>query len=106
MKHQQIHKELGISYKYYSKLRSKYKFFAYITDLLTLDYVLNLDELLAQGLLNDLKLCLTKYKGSFSGLELALFGNLVSFDNVAYLKSLTSSVDRFQEHKWHYANQE
>ncbi|TXH56059.1 MAG: hypothetical protein E6Q89_05930, partial [Bacteroidia bacterium] len=78
MKHQTIYKELGISYKNYTKLRNKYRFFAYITDLLTLDYVLNLDNVLANQLLDDLKEIL-QYKAVLRGLDLALFGKLSCF---------------------------
>lgn len=105
MKHQTIYKELGISYKNYTKLRNKYRFFAYITDLLTLDYVLNLDNVLANQLLDDLKEIL-QCKAVLRGLDLALFGSLSCFslDNLHIIRSIAEATDRYQSHKWQYGN--
>ena len=105
MKHQTIYKELGISYKNYTKLRNKYRFFAYITDLLTLDYVLNLDNVLTNQLLDDLKEIL-QHKAVLRGLDVALFGSLSCFslDNLHIIRSLAEATDRYQSHKWQYGN--
>lgn len=105
MKHETIYKELGISYKNYTKLRNKYRFFAYITDLLTLDYVLNINGALANNLLEDLKEIL-QHKAVLRGLDLALFGGLSCFslDNLHIIRSLAEATDRYQAHKWQYGN--
>lgn len=105
MKHQTIYKELSISYKNYTKLRNKYRFFAYITDLLTLDFVLNIDDNLANNLLDDLKEIL-QHKAVLRGLDLALFGGLGCFssDNLHIIRSLAEATDRYQSHKWQYGN--
>jgi len=104
MKHQAICQELHISYKNYTKLRNKYRFFSYITDILTLDYVLNLDTSLVEGLLDDLREILSR-KSVLRGLDLAIFEGLTSFkpDNLLYLQNLANPVSRYQTHKWSYA---
>lgn len=103
MKHQTIHKQLGISHKNYTKLRNKYRFFAYITDLLTLDYVLNLDDDLVNGLLKDLHEALL-HKSVLRGLDMALFTSMTCFkpDNLAFIRSLTQAVNHYHSHKWQY----
>lgn len=103
MKHQTIYKELGISYKNYTKLRNKYRFFAYITDLLTLDYVLSLDNVLVNQLLDDLKEIL-QHKAVFRGLDLALFGKLACFNmqNLEHIRTIAPAISRYQSHKWLY----
>ena len=103
MKHQTIYKELGISYKSYTKLRNKYRFFAYITDLLTLDYVLSLDGNLANSLLADLKKIL-QHKAVLRGLDLALFGGLSCFNiqNLEHIRAIAPAIGRYQSHKWQY----
>ncbi len=105
MKHQTIYKELGISYKNYTKLRNKYRFFAYITDLLTLDYVLHIDENLVSNLLRDLKEIL-QHKAVLRGLDLALLGSLSCFnlDNLQLIRSLAEATNRYQSHKWQYGS--
>jgi hypothetical protein len=103
MKHQTIYKQLNISYKNYTKLRNKYRFFAYITDLLTLDYVLSIAEELSNNLLIDLREAL-RHKGVLQGLDLAMFGGLNCFseDNLHHIRSLADAINRFQSHKWQY----
>ncbi len=105
MKHQTIYQELGISYKYYTKLRNKYRFFAYITDLLTLDCILNLETKLVDRLLDDLQKILL-HKSVLHGLDMALFGYLNCFkvDNLQHIQNLTKAINRYQSHKWQYPN--
>ncbi|MBP9742800.1 MAG: hypothetical protein KBD37_05530 [Burkholderiales bacterium] len=104
MKHQTIYKKLGISYKNYTKLRNKYRFFAYITDLLTMDYLLNLDIEMVDGLVADLQEML-RHKGILRGLDVALFANTTCFkpDNLAFIRNCSDTVNRYQMHKWHYS---
>lgn len=101
MKHQIIYKRLNISYKYYTKLRNKYRFFAYITDILTLDYIFNLNQRLIDELFADLQEIL-QHKGLLQGLDLALFGNLTCFKsyNLEHIRNLAPAISRYQSHKW------
>lgn len=105
MKHQLICKELELSYGTYTKLRNKYRFFSYITDVLALDYVLNLDYDFTQSMLVDLRSILAN-RNVLHGLDLALFGKLNCFnsDNLLYLKYLTPAVSRYQTHRWNYGD--
>ena len=105
MKHQVICKELNIRYNDYTKFRHRYKFFSYITDILVLSYALKLDEELRMGLISDLRQVLAN-KPLMNGLDLALCGSLTCFkqDNLGYLRQISSTVNRFQEHKWQYTD--
>lgn len=103
MQHKTICNELKLSYKHYTKLRNKYRFFAYITDLLTLDYVLGLSKGFVNELVKDLREAL-EHKGVLRGLDLVLFGDLHCFkaDKLAYMQNLAEVVTHYQNHKWNY----
>ncbi|MFN8770894.1 MAG: hypothetical protein ACK5WP_08535 [Neisseriaceae bacterium] len=103
MKHQTIYKKLGISYKNYTKLRCKYRFFAYFTDILTLDYVLNLSEEVINQILLDLQEILTR-RTVLRGLDLALFGELNCFkaENLENMRNFANTITHYQSHKWNY----
>ena len=105
MKHQTIYKKLGISYTYYTKLRNKYRFFSYITDVLTLNYVLHLDDSLCEDLIEDLREIIA-CKWVLRGLDMALFGGLVCFKPsiLGYLQGINKLVTPYQSHKWQYPN--